>query len=196
MSCDTAGSIRFEPEPVEHLSAARALRFGQVVRLVLRFREAFWESNREISDAGFLLSDERLFPTWWTSLPVHAPVITGWSAGPHADELLGQSRSAVVSEAIARLARITGCARERLSGLLQAAYAHGWDEDPFARGAYSYVPAGALASRRRLAEPVAETFYFAGEATSLDGHGGTVHGAIASGKRAARQCIAAANSSV
>jgi monoamine oxidase len=196
MSCDTAGSIRFEPEPVEHLSAARALRFGQVVRLVLRFREAFWESNREISDAGFLLSDERLFPTWWTSLPVHAPVITGWSAGPDADELLGQSRSAVVSEAIATLARITGCARERLSGLLQAAYAHGWDEDPFARGAYSYVPAGALASRRRLAEPVADTFYFAGEATSLDGHGGTVHGAIASGKRAARQCIAAANSSV
>jgi hypothetical protein len=30
----------------------------------------------------------------------------------------------------------------------------------------------------------------------LDGHGGTVHGAIGSGKRVARQCIASASSSI
>jgi monoamine oxidase len=189
MNPDTPGAIRFEPEPLETLSAARALRFGHVVRLVLRFREAFWASNPDLSDAGFLFSDERLFPTWWTSLPVRAPVITGWSAGPHADELLGHSRSAVVSEAIATLARITGCARECLGGLLEAAYSHGWDEDPYARGAYSYMPAGALAARKRLAEPVADTLYFAGEATNLNGHSSTVHGAVASGKRAVRQCV-------
>jgi monoamine oxidase len=186
---DSPGSIRFEPEPSEVLSAARALRFGHVIRLVLRFREELWENNREISDAGFLFSDERLFPTWWTSLPVHAPVLTGWSAGPHADELLGKPQSSIISEAIATLARITGCPRERLTGLLEAAYSHDWHRDPFARGAYSYVPAGALAARKMLAEPVAETLYFAGEATNLDGHSATVHGAIASGKRAARQCI-------
>lgn len=196
MSSEAPGVIRFEPQPVEILSAARALRVGHVIRLVLRFGEAFWESNDEISDAGFLFSDERLFPTWWTSLPVHTPVITAWSAGPHADGLLGQSRSVVVSEAIAAFARITGCARERLSDLVEAAYVHGWDEDPFARGGYSYVPAGALAARKRLAEPVAETLYFAGEATDLNGHSGTVHGAIASGKRAARQCIAAGDSNI
>jgi monoamine oxidase len=120
-------------------------------------------------------------------------LLTGWSAGPHADELLDQSRSVVVSAALTALARMTGYARERLNGLLEAAYTHGWDEDPFALGAYSYVPAGALDARKRLAEPVAGTLYFAGEATNLDGHSGTVHGAIASGKRAARQCIAAAN---
>jgi monoamine oxidase len=196
MGPGSPGVIRFEPEPVEILSTARALRFGHVVRLMLRFREAFWESNRDISDAGFLFSDERLFPTWWTSLPVHAPVLTGWSAGPHADELLGQSRSVVVSEALATLARVVGCARERLNGLLEAAYTHGWDEDPFALGAYSYVPAGALAARERLAEPVAETLYFAGEAANLKGHSGTVHGAIASGKTVARQCIMEASSNI
>ena len=189
---DSPGSIRFEPEPSEVLSAARALRFGHVIRLVLRFREAFWENNREILGSGFLFSDERLFPTWWTSLPVHAPVLTGWSAGPHADELLGKPLTSIVSEAIATLARITGCSRERLTGLLEAAYSHDWHGDPFACGAYSYVPAGALAARKILAEPVADTLYFAGEATNLNGHSATVHGAIASGKRAARQCIAAA----
>jgi monoamine oxidase len=76
--------------------------------------------------------------------------------------------------------------------LLEAAYSHDWHGDPFACGAYSYVPAGALAARKILAEPVADTLYFAGEATNLNGHSATVHGAIASGKRAARQCIAAA----
>lgn len=189
---DLLGSIRFEPEPAEVLTAVRALRFGQVVRLILRFREAFWENSRETSEKGFLFSEERLFPTWWTPLPVHAPVLTGWSAGPHADDLLGKPRSTIVLEAIASLARISGCPRERLDGLLEAAYSHDWHGDPFARGAYSYVPSGALGARKRLAEPIAATLYFAGEATNLDGHGGTVHGAIASGRRAARQCIAVA----
>ncbi|MBV9180421.1 MAG: FAD-dependent oxidoreductase, partial [Acidobacteria bacterium] len=112
---DTPDSIRFDPEPAEVLDATRALRFGQVFRLVLRFREAFWENNRDISDAGFLFSDEQLFPTWWTTLPVRAPVLTAWSAGPHADELLGQNQAAVISAAIATLARITGSRTEHLN---------------------------------------------------------------------------------
>ena len=66
---------------------------------------------------------------------------------------------------------------------------HDWHADPFARGAYSWVPAGALPARDTLARPVADTLYFAGEATDLLGYGGTVHGAIASGRRAARQII-------
>jgi hypothetical protein len=37
-----------------------------------------------------------------------------------------------------------------------------------------------------LAEPIAETLYFAGEATSQDGQLGTVHGALDSGIHAAR----------
>jgi monoamine oxidase len=36
-----------------------------------------------------------------------------------------------------------------------------------------------------------ETLYFAGEATDLIGYGGTVHGAIASGRRAAAQILGA-----
>jgi uncharacterized protein with NAD-binding domain and iron-sulfur cluster len=35
--------------------------------------------------------------------------------------------------------------------------------------------------------------FFAGEATDCEGHNGTVHGAIASGKRAAQEILAAAN---
>jgi monoamine oxidase len=183
------GAIRFDPEPHEILGAARAMRFGQAVRVVLRFREAFWESGEDFADAGFLLSDEPSFSTWWTTLPVRAPILTGWSAGPRADALMGKSQAEVLSHAISSLARITSHSAADLNRLLQAAYFHDWQADPFARGAYSYVPAGALPWRAKFVEPVQDTLFFAGEATEQNGHSATVHGAIGSGIRAARQVL-------
>jgi len=186
---NAAGAIGFHPEPESTLRAARELRFGQVIRIVLRFREAFWEDTDEISDAGFLLSNEKFFPTWWTTLPVRVPILTGWSAGPHADGLLDQPLAEILIHAIADLARITGSTPDKLNSLLEATYFHDWHGDPFARGAYSYVPASAMNARKTLAEPVERTLYFAGEATELNGHSATVHGAIATGKRVARQIL-------
>jgi monoamine oxidase len=184
-----AGGIVFEPEPDDILRAAHALEFGQVMRVVLRFREAFWEEDQELAGAGFLLSDERSFPTWWTPLPVRAPVLVGWCAGPHTDDLLGKPRSEIIGCAVADLSRIAGLRQSRVHEMLEAAYFHDWHADPCAHGAYSYVPVGALGARAALAQPVAETLYFAGEATEFHGHSATVHGAIASGKRAAGQII-------
>jgi monoamine oxidase len=76
-----------------------------------------------------------------------------------------------------------------LNRLIEAAYFHDWHADPFARGAYSYVPAGALPARKKLAQPVSDTLFLAGEATDQNGHSATVHGAIASGVRAAHQVL-------
>jgi len=182
-------AIRFEPEPADALHAARGIAVGHVVRVVLRFREAFWEANQSLSSAGFLLSDEDVFPTWWTPLFVRAPFLTGWSAGSHADPLLGRPEAHVISRALDAVSRITGADPTRTANLLEAFYFHDWHADPFSRGAYSYVPARALPSRAALAEPVSETLYFAGEATDLAGHSATVHGAIATGRRAARQIL-------
>jgi monoamine oxidase len=181
-----AGVIRFDPEPAGILEAARALEFGQAVRVTLLFDRAFWEEKAETRGAGFLFSGEAVFPTWWTTLPVKAPVITGWSAGPKADPLLGKSEAEVVAAAVGAIGRIVGIP----AGVtLVEAWMHDWHGDPWARGAYSYVPAGALWARRLLAEAVEGTLYVAGEATDLVGYGGTVHGAIASGQRAAGQIL-------
>ena len=180
-----AGAIRFDPEPAENLAAARSLAFGEVCRVTLRLHRSFWESRPELSRAGFIFSDQPVFPTWWRPYPFHTPLVTGWSAGPAAAPLLGQPRTTVVSSAIQSFEKISG-----ISPLpVQAAYFHDWHADPFFRGAYSYVPAGRLPARETLAAPVANTLYFAGEATDLDGHSATVHGAIASGIRAARHVI-------
>ena len=190
------GAIAFKPEPAELLEAARKLRFGAVMRVVMRFREPFWEENDELGDFGFLLSQEEFFPTWWTPLPVRTSMITGWSAGPRAERLQGKSRREIVACALGDLARITGMDVPQVSRLLENASFHDWSDDPFARGAYSYVPAGALPAREKLAQPVLDTLFFAGEATELNGHGATVHGAIASGRRVAQQVLSALNRDV
>jgi monoamine oxidase len=94
-----------------------------------------------------------------------------------------------VSLAVRDLSRILGVSEAKLTGLLELAYFHDWHSDAFARGAYSYIPAGAMGARERLAQPVKGTLYFAGEAAETNGHSATVHGAIASGRTAARQIL-------
>jgi monoamine oxidase len=67
-----------------------------------------------------------------------------------------------------------------------------WGSDPFALGSHSFHRVGAgPAERRALAAPVAGRLFFAGEATHVD-HPSTVHGALLSGRRAAREVAAAA----
>ena len=72
---------------------------------------------------------------------------------------------------------------------LDATYFHDWQNDPFSRGAYSYGKIGADGAQQALTAPIANTLFFAGEATDVTGHNGTVHGAIASGQRAAAQIL-------
>ncbi|MBI1877640.1 MAG: FAD-dependent oxidoreductase [Chloroflexi bacterium] len=66
-----------------------------------------------------------------------------------------------------------------------------WSGDAWTRGGYSYTPVGAGDARAKLATPVAQTLFFAGEATLTNGHAATVHGAIESGRRAAEEILAA-----
>ncbi|MBV9406326.1 MAG: FAD-dependent oxidoreductase [Acidobacteriaceae bacterium] len=184
-----AQAIRFHPEPVDTLHAAKQLQFGQVIRVILRFQKPIWEENKEFAEAGFILSNEKHFPTWWTTLPVRARSITAWSSGPHADELLESPKPEIIQYAIHDLSRILGVSERKLAELLETVYFHDWHGDLFARGAYSYVPAHAMGVREILARPVAGTLYFAGEAAETNGHSATVHGAIASGRMAAQQIL-------
>jgi monoamine oxidase len=176
-----AGCLRIIPEPPEVREAIHALRFGQAIRVVLRFERPFWQDDPRFAGTGFLLSDEPVFPTWWSTLPNTEPILTAWSAGPRAAPLESLSLSARIERALTSLRRITGAEPPRVV----AAWHHDWHADPFSRGAYSWVPAGALPARERLSQPIEDTVYFAGEAIDLAGYGGTVHGAIASGRRVA-----------
>jgi monoamine oxidase len=136
-------------------------------------------------------SKDDWYPTWWTTLPEKLPVIIGWAPFRSAERLSGQSRSLVIDQALQTLALLLNLRSEDLAELLDAAYFHDWQTDPFSCGAYSYGAVGADGAQKELATPLEDSLFFAGEATDTTGHNGTVHGAIASGHRAALEILAA-----
>jgi len=184
--------VAFEPPLSMKQAALKGLVMGPVLKVVMRFREPFWETMHggEYRDAGFFHRSGPPFPTFWTALPARAPVLTAWQGGPHAARLSLEADDRIVDAAVWSLRSLLGEGTP-VSRMLQQAWVHNWQRDSFARGAYSYVAVGGMAARRSLAEPVAGTLFFAGEATDDEGEAATVAGALASGERAAQEVIAA-----
>lgn len=185
-----ARAIRFDPPLRAKSGALGKLASGPVVKVALEFDAPFWEER--YPDTGFFHSPGGPLPTFWTQLPCHAPYLIGWAGGPKADALFGLSPSAVTREALAALARLFGKGA-RVESRLQRFRVQDWRADPFARGAYSYVKVGGAGAREALAAPLGGTLFFAGEATDVE-QSGTVAGALESGRRAAREALAHAES--
>jgi monoamine oxidase len=176
-----AGVVRFEP-PVGKRDALDALVAGDAARVVMRFRSRFWEDLPEPPDNLFF--GPGAFPTFW-SLDA-APAIVAWVGGPRAADLAGRPDGDVVQLAVQSLADALGAdPRPHLAG----AWTHDWVADPWSRGAYTYVTVGGRSAPDELRQPLADTLFFAGEATGPDG-GGTVTLAFESGLRAAREILA------
>jgi monoamine oxidase len=184
-----AGRIRFFPALAEKERALQGLEMGPVVRASLCFRDKFWEAIPRFHDVGFIFTDDPQFPTWWTSTPLSLPILTGWAAGRYARALSDLTHDQVINRALESLANIFEMEIIRLRGQLQAGFTYDWQHDPFSCGAYSYAVVGSSHAARDLAQPIANTLFFAGEATNFHGHNGTVHGAIATGKRAAKEIL-------
>jgi monoamine oxidase len=191
------GAVRFVPGlPRETEAAVERLAMGHAVRIILKFRERFWEKldlpgtegREKFSQLGFLHFPEAPVPTWWTMLPIRSPVMVGWVGGPDAGRFVGRAREYAVAQALGSLKQIFGVSEDSLGKLLLASYSHDWSADPFSRGAYAYLPVNGLEAQQALAQPVNGTLFFAGEATSV-GHIGTVHGAIETGQHAARKIL-------
>ena len=196
--------IDFEPRPADTLLHAHRLAMGAVVRVILMFRRRFWcaqpwasrlpRIERELAELSFLFTPSELPSTWWTPMPRDAPMLTAWVGGPRAEALQrmtvpGSRPHALLNRCLATLAKVFKLPLAELENLLVSWHTHDWQGDEYARGAYSYVPAGALDAPERMARPVENTLYFAGEHTDTSGHWGTVHAALATGARAAHQVL-------
>ncbi|HEY1936349.1 MAG TPA: NAD(P)/FAD-dependent oxidoreductase [Candidatus Angelobacter sp.] len=184
-----ANSVVFSPALPEKQNAISFLEMGPVVRVILCFATKFWERLSEMANLSFLFTDDPEFPTWWTNNPLPPPILVGWAAGPNALVHSGHSKDDVIKSSVQVLARIMGVDEAELRRQMTGAYMHDWQADPFSRGAYSYAAVGGIDAAWQLGTAVANTLYFAGEATNGEGYNGTVHGAIASGLRAAREVL-------
>jgi monoamine oxidase len=185
-----SGRVRFTPAIKEKETAARQLVMGHVVKVILCFHTSFWE-ERGLTKLTFIHARGEKFPTWWTMRPIATPILVGWAGGPPAGELAAKGKDFIVRAAIQSLASALKLNTRSVENRLQAYLVADWREDPFSLGAYSYVPVGGITASIALAQPIADTLFFAGEATNSDGNSGTMHGAIATGYRAAEELLRA-----
>jgi monoamine oxidase len=183
-------AVRFMPALAQKRTALQKIDAGAVVKVALRFRRAFWEKldDGRYRDAAFMHSAHASFPTFWTALPLRAPLLVAWSGGPRAVRLSAHAPAKIVDFAIESLESVFGnhaAVREHFLG----GAVHDWLHDPYCLGAYSSLAAGGQGARETLAKPLRDTLFFAGEATDLSGEAATVGGALNSGLRAARELI-------
>jgi monoamine oxidase len=190
-----AGAIEFSPRLAEMEDAVGRLEMGDAERVSLCLASDTWVAHDRFSPEGFLFTGEPPLPIWWVSRPPPFPVVTGWAGGRNARALGPLGGAARVDAAVAALAAALGVDAGRLRQDLRGGFSHDWLGDPFARGAYSYAGVGGSEAGAKLAVPIDGTLFFAGEATESDGQNGTVHGAIASGRRAAKQALGRENQS-
>ena len=187
------GAIAFVPALRRKMEVAAGMGMGHVVRLVVRFEAKRWAKFVKKSlggepgkrGMGFIHSRLAGVPVWWSLR--EDPVVTGWAGGPAGIALAKCSPRVIRQRALRSLGQLLEVSPVVLERAVLGCELHNWTRDPFSRGAYSFTAAGHDDAAELLAQPVQNTLFFAGEATASGEEVGTVHGAIASGLRAARE---------
>ena len=177
-------SITFEPAlPAKYANALNQLEMGLLDRCVMKFDEVFWDTEyTTFSVAG---PDPA---AWYQFIPLNGPLgipaLAAFNSGRNAWDLETKSDDEIKAEMLAVIKAAFNVEPTVVDMVITR-----WGQDPFARGAYSYVPVGGVATARNvLAEPVSDQLYLAGEAYT-DTDPSSVHGAYNSGIATAKQVL-------
>ncbi|WP_158531653.1 MULTISPECIES: NAD(P)/FAD-dependent oxidoreductase [unclassified Meiothermus] len=180
-----ARQVRFIPElPAEKLEALALLGVADAVKLFYHFDHPIFPPGINELYVPGANPDE-----WWSSSRGHGvkiEILTSLATGPKARELLRMPQEQALQKGLETLRQALGQPHLTPS---KAHLVH-WRDDPLALGAYSKASVGASGARAILAKPVAGRLFFAGEHTASNAWAATVHGAYASGRRAAREILA------
>lgn len=178
-----AGTVRFAPAlPAAKLEAIQQLGMGTLDKIALRFERPFWPAERHFIGVA---ASSVVYPTFmnWMFYTGEA-VLLAFIGGDRARAMEARSDEEVTAEIMKVLRGLYRRAPEPIGVRVTR-----WNRDPFAAGSFSHVPLGATSALfDRLAAPVGDRLFFAGEATSR-AHRSTVCGAFESGLRAARQLL-------
>ncbi len=175
--------LRFEPPLKDKVELAAGLPLGLADKLVLEVDGA----DEFPKDTQLIGRIDRTETAGYHLRPFGRPLIEAFFGGELAWGLEAEGPRAFAAFAIDELVDLVGSGiRRRLRPISATA----WGADPFSRGSYSYALPNRHEDRARLAAPVENRIFFAGEACSADAFS-TAHGADDTGLRAARQTLAA-----
>lgn len=181
------GGIIFDPPlPPEKIHSMNAIGMDSGMKIILKFRQRFWDERM------YFLHTDGFLPQYWATGNGKSEgnrVLTAFVGGTRAETLAGMN----VDPVRFALEELDEIFRPRLaSRSFEDGFVADWGADPFVRGLYSYPTIHTTeADRVTLAASLEGKIFFAGEATDTAGHSGTVHGAMATGRRAAEEIIAA-----
>jgi monoamine oxidase len=177
------GSVKFVPElPKAKQEAIHRLDMGVLNKVVLRFPRMFWPAEPHF--LSYMSDRKGEFPVFmnWHHF-TGAPALMAFTAGKFGRSLEPLSDNEVAQGMMAVLRKMFGSAIPEPDSGVRAR----WASDPFAGGSYSHISVGATPQDYdRLAEPVENRLFFAGEAT-IRQYPATVHGAFLSGVREAKR---------
>lgn len=180
-------AITFEPPlSTEKRRAIDAFRMESATKLIFQFSEPIWDA-----DLTYMAHNERT-ARWWTpgygrdGSAIISSYITSrraWHTDQHSDE-------DCIASGLYDLSKMLGKPMTVVYNAFKSLKRVSWGNDPYTRGGYAAVPPGFADIRPTLARPEGNTLFFAGEATAYDTNPQTVHGALESGWRAAKECLA------
>ncbi len=181
-------SIKFSPDIPEKRKASEQMGFGNVIKILLRFKRQWWVNvaGKDLAAMNFIFSNERV-PVWWTQYPDPVPLLTGWLAGPKTKRFIKSSHEDIIEASFVSLANMFSMQKESIKKELTYSGVYDWSTDQFAKGAYSYDTTESQSARNALVRPIGNAIFFAGEALYSGQDSATVEGALASGQEVARR---------
>lgn len=180
-----AGRIRFEPSlPIEYTRAIASLGFGSVTKIALKFEAPFWETDTQYFGVA---TREKGRWCYWVNYRTFSTenILLGLSLGDYALVADRMSDAEMREDALHVLRTVWGA---EVGAPVEVRTTH-WSTDPTTLGAYTYPrPGTERADFDLLAEPVDARLFLVGEHTLFE-FAGTTHGALMSGRRAARRIL-------
>jgi monoamine oxidase len=182
------GMIHFKPALSFDENVFNKIGFGGVIKIMIEFKEKFWEgSGSAFKDMAFLLSDAQI-PTWWTQASDDISLLTGWLGGPSTFRII-HSPEYILEKAKASLQYIFKLSSSELDKMIKTSTVADWVTDIYSQGAYAYATVETNAARKFLTRPIDDTIYFAGEALYDGPAMGTVEAALVSGEEVAKKVM-------
>ncbi|MEM6430680.1 MAG: NAD(P)/FAD-dependent oxidoreductase, partial [Deinococcota bacterium] len=184
-----AGHIRFVPDlPELKQEALAGLRMGPVIKLVYVFEEAILPA---VISAVYSANTP---PMWWSPNFGHPQqasseqVWTAFASGDWARALLSEAHETTTETMLLNALGSLSKALDKPLPQPKTMKLVNWPADPYTLGGYSYPAPGHTSARAKLAAAMPPLFW-AGEATAPPHQTATVHGALVSGRRAAREVM-------
>lgn len=199
------GNVEFDPPlPPWKADTIGRLGYGILNKVILVYREAFWDANRDIFGAlrnpqsrhslkqsEYTSQRGRFFQWFNVSNTSGIPVLLALMAGDAGFDTEHSKNDELVAEATEVLQSVYG---PKVPQPVHAIVTR-WGSDKFARGSYSSAgPSMKADDYDTMARPIGN-LHFAGEHTTGT-HPATVHGAYLSGLRAASEVIDAVLGSI